>query len=364
MTRQQLFAVCFFAGLLVLLYQIAVIFSPFVRPVLWAVILAHVTFPLHTKLTAALKGRETVSAGLLTLAIMAIVVVPVGLLITLLIQEAGSAYNAVNGWVQSGGVKRLPQAIELLPFGGYLKDLIARLVASPGDFESFLLEGSKTVSGFAVGQLAGLAKDAFMLVVNFLVIMVTLFFFFKDGVRLYQGLYRVVPLEEIHKERIFTRLDQTIRAVVKGIVITAIAQGLLAGLAYAVLDVPVPVFLMAVTIVLAPLPFGGTALVWGPVTLYLFWTGSVWKGIAMFAWGAGVVTTVDSVLRPMLIGQGAKLPVLFLFFSILGGLGAYGLIGLFLGPILLAILLTAVQIYSEEYLSEPPPPSAPLKGTE
>src|SRR3989338_1349131 len=347
MTRQQLFAVCFFAGLLVLLYQIAVIFSPFVRPVLWAVILAHVTFPLHTKLTAAFKGRETISAGLLTLAIMAIVVVPVGLLITLLIQEAGSAYNAVNGWVQSGGVKRLPQAIELLPFGGYLKELIARLVASSGDFESFLLESSKTVSGFVVGQLAGLAKNAFMLVVNFLVIMVTLFFFFKDGVRLYQGLYRVVPLEEIHKERIFTRLDQTIRAVVKGIVITAIAQGLL-----------------AVTIVLAPLPFGGTALVWGPVTLYLFWTGPVWKGIAMFAWGAGVVTTVDSVLRPMLIGQGAKLPVLFLFFSILGGLGAYGLIGLFLGPILLAILLTAVQIYSEDYLSKPPPPSAPLNGTE
>ena len=174
----------------------------------------------------------------------------------------------------------------------------------------------------------------------------------------------MVPLEEIHKERIFTRLDQTIRAVVKGIVITAIAQGLLAGLAYAVLDVPVPVFLMAVTIVLAPLPFGGTALVWGPVTLYLFWTGSVWKGIAMFAWGAGVVTTVDSVLRPMLIGQGAKLPVLFLFFSILGGLGAYGLIGLFLGPILLAILLTAVQIYSEDYLSKPPPPSATLESRE
>ena len=127
--------------------------------------------------------------------------------------------------------------------------------------------------------------------------------------------------------------------------------------AYAVLDVPVPVFLMALTILLAPLPFGGTVLIWGPVTAYLFWTGPMWKGIAMLAWGAGVVTTVDNVLKPLLIGQQAKLPVLFLFFSILGGLAAYGLIGLFLGPILLAILLTAIQIYREEYLIEPPPPA-------
>ena len=99
-------------------------------------------------------------------------------------------------------------------------------------------------------------------------------------------------------------------------------------------------------------------LVWGPVALYLFWTGPLWKAIAMLVWGAGVVTMADNVLRPMLIGKKAKLPVLFLFFSILGGLAAYGVIGLFLGPILLAILLTAIQIYREEYLSEsaPPPP--------
>jgi predicted PurR-regulated permease PerM len=144
-------------------------------------------------------------------------------------------------------------------------------------------------------------------------------------------------------------------------VITAIAQGLLAGLAYAVLDVPFPVFLTALTIVLAPLPFGGTALVWGPVVLFLFWAGPAWKAIAMLAWGVGVVMMVDTVLRPMLIGKGAKLPVLFLFFSILGGLAAYGLIGLFLGPIILAILLTGFQIYREEYLTEPQPPP-PMKA--
>lgn len=352
MTRRQLFAACFFAVLLVLLYQIGIIFKPFLLPVLWAAILAHVTFPLHTRLTALLKERETLSAALLTIGIMAIVVVPVVFLASLLVQEAASAYGAINVWVQSGGVKRLPHAIALLPFGGYLQELIGRIVVSPGDLESFLLQSSKALSGFVVEQVAGFAKNVFLLAANFLVMIFTLFFFFKDGKRLLDGFYRVIPLEESHKAKIFSRLDQTITAVVKGMVITAIVQGLLAGIAYAALGVPVPVFLMALTIVLAPLPFGGTALIWGPVALYLFWTGPMWKAVAMLAWGAGVVTTVDNVLKPLLIGQEAKLPVLFLFFSILGGLGAYGLIGLFLGPIMLAILLTAVQIYREEYLSE------------
>jgi len=361
MTRHQLFAACFFAILLVLLYQIAIIFRPFLLPVLWAAILAHVAFPLHGRLTVLLKGREIASAMLLTLGIMALVVAPVVFSTFLLVQEAGNAYDDINTWVQTGGVKRLPDTLSKIPLLGSARaqQQVAKFIGTKGNLEAFFLQSAKALSGFIIDQLTGLAKNAFMLVVNFLVIIVTIFFFFKDGKRFVQSLYQITPLEETHKAKIFSRLDQTITAVVKGIVITAIVQGLLAGLAYAVLDVPFPVFLTALTIVLAPLPFGGTTLVWGPVALYLFWAGPTWKGIAMLVWGAGVVTMVDNVLRPLLIGQGAKLPVLFLFFSILGGLAAYGLIGLFLGPILLAILLTAIQIYREEYLSEqtPPPPT-------
>jgi predicted PurR-regulated permease PerM len=357
MTRPQLFAVCFFAGLLVLLYQIAVIFQPFLFPVLWALILAHVTFPLHVRLTGLLRTRATASAAVLTLGIMALVVVPVVMLTLLLVQEAGSAYTAVNVWVQAGGVKRLPQDLAQLPFGGLAQELIGRFVINQGDLEAFLLQSARTLSGFMVAQFTSLAKNAFLLAANFLVMIFTLFFVFKDGPRLFQSFYRIVPLADSHKEKIFSRLDQTVTAVVKGMVITAIVQGILAGTAYGVLGVPFPVFLMALTIVLAPLPFGGTALIWGPIALYLYWVGPLWKAVAMLVWGAGVVTTIDNVLKPLLIGQGAQLPVLFLFFSILGGIAAYGLIGLFLGPILLAILMTAIQIYREEYLTGQPPAS-------
>lgn len=352
MTQRQIFAVCFFVGLLLLLYQLLIIFRPFFLPVLWAVILAHLTFPVHTRLTALVRKRESISAGVLTLAIMALGVLPVVALTFVLVNEARLAYTAFNSWIGSGGLQRLPETLSALPFGARLQELLELVVGTQGNFEGFVLQAAKMTSGFLINELAGLAQNAILLAVHFLVMIVTLFFFFKDGRRLVQGLYDIIPLEEAHKARIVTRLDQMTRAVVKGMVVTAIVQGLLAGAAYTVLSVPFPVFLMALTTLLAPLPFGGAAVVWAPVTLYLYWVGPIWKAAAMLAWGIGVVTMVDNFLRPWLIGRGAQLPVLFLFFSILGGLAAYGMIGMFLGPILLGIFLTGIQIYREEYQVE------------
>lgn len=350
--QQQLFMIGFFVVLLFLLYQIALIFQPFVLPVLWAVILAHLTYPLHVRLSRWLQRRETLSAGLLTMAIMAVGVVPVGLLSAMLVREAGSAYTAVELWIQSGGLIRLPEELAKLPLGGIIREMVDSFLANQEDMERFVLDSAKTLQGFAVEQLTALARNAFLVVVNFLVLIFTLFFFFKDGARLVQGLYRVIPMEESHKNQIFKRLDQTIRAVVKGVLVTAVVQGLLAGVAYWALGAPFPFFFMAVTMVLAPLPFGGTALVWGPLAGYLYLAGPAWKAVAMVVWGVGVVTMADNVLKPLLIGKGAELPVLFLFFSILGGLALYGMIGLFLGPIILSLLITAIQIFRDEYLPQ------------
>lgn len=187
--------------------------------------------------------------------------------------------------------------------------------------------------------------------------LVALFFLFKDGKRWLATLQDVIPLDASHKQRIVDRMDQTIRAVVKGIGMTAIVQGLVAGLAYGVLGVPFPVVL---TVILALLPFGGTALVWGLVVIYFLMAGPLWKALAMLGWGIGVVMRIDQFLRPWLIGQAAQIPVLFLVFSVLGGLALYGLIGLFVGPVLVSLLMTIVQIYREEYHNvETAPPANP-----
>lgn len=349
MTRQQAFAVCFLAVLLVLAYQVYTFFRPFLMPILWAMILAHLMFPVHDRFARLMRGKETLSAALMTLAIMAIVVLPVIMLSVVLADEAINAQKALAAWIEAGGIKRLPGLLTGLPVVG---DILNRVGISQTNVEEKLAASGATLKTFVVQQGAVLAMNLLELVLNFLIMIIVLFFLLKDGRAIVAALQRLIPFQPSHKKRVLARVDKTVRAVVKGIVITAVVQGLLAGLAYGVLGVPFAILLTAMTAIVAPFPIGGAALVWLPVMLYLFWIGPAWTGIAMLVWGVGVVSMVDNFLRPILIGQEAELPLALLLFSLLGGLIAYGLIGLFIGPVILGLLLTMLEIYEQDYLPD------------
>ena len=333
-----------------ILYQLALIFAPFFTPILWALILVRLFYPLYQYLIRVLGAHATLSAALSTLAVTFVAVLPVAYLAFLAVTETIHAYQAAMVWVQGGGLKRLPTVMAGLPVIGRLsQELLGRFVLAYGDLQSSLLEGGKAVSAVLLTSVGGLAKNTFDLVTDFFIMLFTLFFLFRDGHRLYEAFYEVLPIEESHKATIFERLDHTLTAVVRGTLLTALAQGLATGLVYWALDVPFPVFLGSLSALLSLVPFGGTALVWGPVAGYLFWAAPVWKGIVMIALGVGLVGLMDNFLQPLLVGSGANLPVLFLFFASLGGLAYFGFIGLFLGPILLGIAIAAFKIYRDNY---------------
>jgi predicted PurR-regulated permease PerM len=359
MTRQQIFSIVFFFLLVLLLYQIGLMFKPFLFSALWACLLAHWAFPLHIRLTALFGGKQALSAAILTVGALGIVIVPLIVMGMMLVREAGAAEQAIRLWISAGGLQRLPDELAGIPLvGSWLKSSVSGTGSPAFSLEQSLVTGVKELSQFLVGGMGGVLKNTFALVTNFFIMLLVLFFLFTDGRHWLAVLYDLVPMEESHKSKILMRLDQTIRAVVKGMLVTAIVQGLLAGMAYVALDVPFPMGLTALTIVLAPIPFGGTGLVWGPVVFYLFWMGATGKALALLAWGILVVSTVDQFLRPWLIGQDIQIPVLLLVLSVLGGLALYGLLGLFVGPILVSLLMTAVQIYREEYHLKPPVASA------
>ncbi|HSN03380.1 MAG TPA: AI-2E family transporter [Nitrospira sp.] len=364
MTRSQLFAAVFFALLALLLYQIGLILRPFLFPTLWAGLLAHWVFPFHRRLTQMTGGRDTLSAGCLTFGVLAVVVVPLVGMSVMLVGEAGAAEEAIYEWIAAGGLQQLPDQVASVPLiGNWLRSMLTAEKMQALSMEDSVMAGAKWLSQFFMSQMGDLLKNAVVLVSNFFIMLLVLFFLLKDGERWLGALYELLPMEESHKRKIVGRLDQTVRAVVKGMLVTAMVQGVLAGGAYLALTVPFPVVLTALTIVLAPIPFGGTALVWGPVVLYLFWIGAVGKALGMLVWGVGVVSTVDQFLRPWLIGQEVQIPVLLLVLSVLGGLALYGLLGLFVGPIMVSLFMTAIQIYREEYQvgesSSPAPPATP-----
>jgi len=350
-TSKQVFAITFFSILLLLTWQLGVILSPFFYPIMWAVILATTFYPLYTRLLIRLHDRRQLGAAIMTLMVLAIAVLPAMYLIVLGINEAVQAYETTATWVREGGAKDLGVSLSQLPVIGRIsQEVFGRLIVSnSGQFESSVLEGGKVVSAFLLAQGADLAKNAFLFVTNFLVMVFTLFFLFRDGDHFYHRVYAAIPLDPDHKAKIFERMKGTISAVMQGTLLTALAQGTTAGLTYWALGVRFSIFLGVVSAVLSLLPFGGTALVWIPVALYLFFTGAIVKGCIMIGVGVGLVGLMDNVLQPFLIGNKAQLPMLFLFFASLGGLASFGLLGLFLGPIILAVLLETFRIYQDEF---------------
>jgi predicted PurR-regulated permease PerM len=351
MSRRQLFTVTFLLVFLLLLWELGVILRPFFSPILWAVILATTTYPVYLRLLARVGHRENVAAGVMTGAVVITAVVPAVYGMILAGQQGMEAYEQASEWLKGGHLNDVGALFVNVPGVGSLsQELVGHLiVAGSGQIESSLLEGGKAVSTFLLSQGVDFARNALLIATDFLIMLFTLFFVFRDGAHTCATIIRAIPLEEEHKTKIFERLNTTMKAVVRGTLLTAVAQGATAGVTYYLLGVPFSVFLGALSGLLSMLPVGGTAIVWLPIALYLLLSGAVAKGVILIGVGAGLVGLMDNLLQPLLVGGKARLPVLPLFLASFGGLAYFGFLGLFIGPILLAVVLVTFVIYQKEY---------------
>ncbi len=351
MSKRQLFTVTFLLVFLLLLWELGLILRPFFSPILWAVILATTTYPVYIWLLARVGHSGNVAAGIMTGGVLIMAVVPALYGMILAGQQGVEAYSQASEWLKEGHLNDLGGVLAKVPgVGGLSQELVGRLiVTNSGKVEASLLEGGKAVSTFLLSQGVDFAKNALFLATDFLIMLFTLFFVFRDGPHTCDTILRAIPLEEEHKAKIFERLNTTMKAVVRGTLLTAVAQGATAGVTYYLLGVPFSVFLGALSGLLSLLPVGGTAIVWAPVALYLLLSGAVAKGVILIGVGAGLVGLMDNLLQPLLVGGKARLPVLPLFLVSFGGLAYFGFLGLFLGPILLAVVLVTFVIYQEEY---------------
>ncbi|MBX3319051.1 MAG: AI-2E family transporter [Nitrospira sp.] len=351
MTRRQLFGLIFLLVFLVLLWQLVRILEPFFPPLTWAIILATATYPLHTRLWRVVGRRSNLAAALMTVLVLLAVVLPAIYGIILAGHQAVEAYDQVAAWLKEGRVQDFGALLGEIPgVGPALQRLVGEAIVSRSEsIQTSLLEGGKVISSFLISQSVDFAMNAFLLATDFVVMIFTLFFVFRDGELAFARVCRAIPLEEEHKAKILTRLQTTLHAVVRGTLLTALAQGAVSGMIYFALGLPFATFLGFLSFIVSFLPFGGTALVWVPLALYLLFTGAMVKAIILVAAGVGLVGLLDNLLQPILVGAEARLPLLPLFFVSIGGLAYYGFLGLFLGPILLAAVLETFAIYQDEY---------------
>jgi predicted PurR-regulated permease PerM len=334
---------------LVLLYLLFRIFAPFLTPIMWALILTRLFQPMHERLARSVRGRRALSAMLMTLAVMILVVLPVSYITGLAVNETIHAYQATMEWVQAGGLEDLPKQLAKLPFVGTLsQSVLGNLVLAYGVLHGPAGDGS-TVFQTIASTVSGLAMNVVEVVTDFLIMLFALFFFFRDSPSLVRTVHQALPIDQKAKTEIIDCVDQTVVAVVRGTLLTAVAQGFVAGVTYWLLGLPFPLLLGALSGFLSLLPVGGTGLVWGPVAVYLLLNGAIWKAIVLVAVGAGIVGLMDNVLHPYLVGTGVDLPLIVLFFASLGGLAYFGFIGLFLGPIVVALAKATFHIFQQNY---------------
>jgi predicted PurR-regulated permease PerM len=349
-SRPLLFRIFFFAAFGFFLYQMLQILAPFLAGILVAITMALVFFPIHSRFLRWSRGRPNLAAAISVTTLFLIVIVPSVFFVGLLGKQAAAIYPWAQEQVRD--VRLNPDAAieERLP--APLKKLWARsqtLLQEAGvKPQATALRAIEGIGNMVSSAGAEVLKNIFVFVFQTVVMIFTLFFIFRDGSNLAQGVIALIPMESSYKTHILSRLNETLTAVVRGMFVTASLQGLLAGLGFAVAGVRFSVVLGFATAFLALIPFVGAAAIWLPVGIFLVLKGWTAQGIGILLWGGLVVSLVDNFLRPFIIGEKAKLPVVFLFFGTLGGLQAYGPIGLLVGPLTVASVLAFAKIYGEQ----------------
>ncbi len=349
MTRKQIFSWFFFGIFLLLIYLFYEIVKPFIFSLFWAGILALVLYPVHLRLTRAIKNKAEISSIIMTTVATFVVILPIVLIVTTLAIEMFDVYEDIKGEIEITKLRSIVENVKGVIPVSILEQIEKRFDIGEIRLEEVVIKGVGSVSGYLFNQIQKGAKNFTILILDFGIMLFALFFFFRDGKRLYEELKYLIPMTDEQKDRIFRRFYDILNAVIIGVMATAGVQGLIAGLVFWILGISFPVLAGVLTFVFSLLPVGGAVVVWLPVAVYLILTGSTLKGIVLLILGALVVSSVDNFLKPMIIGGRTKLPTLFLFISILGGINAFGFSGIILGPVLLAVFISFIEIYRVEY---------------
>jgi len=323
------------------------IVQPFIGPLLWAIFIAFLLYPLHVRLAARLRNKPQWSAAVLTVLTFVVIIGPLTALSAAFAAQVGDLAQLVQERVSEqtmGNVLNLTNVPWVQRGLDWLNSMFDIDLAQ---IRTWIAQGSRE----GLQSLASLGGRAFLgavgTVIGFVMMLFVLFFFIRDGDEMISTLRELIPMSDFHKAKLFDHLAAVTRAMVYGTGLTALIQGALVGLSFLIVSLPSPVVFGVIAALLSLLPFGGTAFVWGPAVVVLGAQGRWGAAIFLLIWGALLVSLVDNIVRPMLVSGRAKVGTLTVFIGVLGGLAAFGAIGLFLGPVVLALIIALIRFMLE-----------------
>jgi len=329
-------------------------FSGFLVPVLAALVIGFASWPLYQKLLARCDGNTTLAATIALVVIIAGLVVPIAVALTFAVHEVRSWIEWLTALNRSGGPA--PGWIGALPgIGPWLAEYWDEYLSQPHAVNDLIQRVTGNNIGSIYRWVFTLSSTVLHMLLTVLFMLITLFFVFKDGAKLAAQIdvvgERILPG---HWQRFSRVVPATVSSTVTGMGIIAVGEGVVLGVAYAIAGVPSPTALGVVTGFMALIP-GGAPLSFTLVSMYLVGSGDVVAGLGLFTWGTVELFIVDKTLRPKLVGGPIKLPFLPTFFGLVGGVATLGFVGLFVGPVLMALLFAIWREWVHSLEQEAPP---------
>lgn len=328
------------------LYLCWLMLLPFIGVLLWAAVLTVACEPLHHRLLARF-GRPELTAALTCLIIILVIGVPLALISWAVIHELAPAISNLQGFVS-----------QIFDPQSELTGPTMRWLGEHVDLDRVRVSASEQlgeIGRWLASRTPGIVGGVLAVVIQILFVFFVMYYLFRDGAQVRAALSSVIPLRNRQTYALFVRTREVISASLYGVLVIAVIQGVLGGVAFWALGLPSALIWGTVMVFLSLIPMAGAFIVWVPAAIFLAVGGSWIKAILLTLWGTIVIGLVDNFLRPKLVGERAKLHELFIFFAVLGGLQVFGLLGIVLGPVVLAIALALFDV-----LRQPTPLDASL----
>jgi predicted PurR-regulated permease PerM len=331
------------------------ILRPFLSAIILALLLVSIFYPAYRRIRDRVGGRENLAAAASVLLVFTLIVIPFLLFTGALVQQGADVFQQAQTWLGEGNLQRLVESEKIEAFlqhpllvrsREFLQKYFPESTAQNGAIADRLLDISRQALQYLGEHISPLVTKTGLILVNFLIMLFVMFYAFKDGNKMLDYVLHLIPLAATHQRLVIERIRYVARAVLLGTVMTASTQAVLAMIAFHI--VHIPAFFWGVMLGAASLvPFVGTALIWVPTVIYLFAMGKMWQAGFMLVWGLGI-SCVDNFLRPFFMKGQSGMSVLVLFFAILGGIRAFGPMGIIYGPLIFGLCAVLLYIYKLE----------------
>jgi predicted PurR-regulated permease PerM len=331
------------------------IITPYIHPIILAAILASIFSPINKRIEKWLKGRKNRAAIISCLFLTIVVVLPLLIVLLSVIQQGIYSFNAMYQWTEAGNIQELTKHPVVIKFLGWLKHVIPDVKrVFPGidlkniQINNIVMELSASFGKMLIDQGGNLAGNITAIIGKFFLMLFCFFFFIRDEDKIVDYILHLVPLSAGQENRIILKIKTVAKSALLGTFLTALAQGAAGGFAFWIAGLP-GLFWGMVMAFASLIPMVGASLVWVPASVFLFITGHWGYGLFVVIWCVVVVGGLDNLMRPLFMQGSADMSTLLIFLAMLGGIQAFGLIGLLYGPLLFGLAMVLLYIYEIEY---------------